>query len=416
MTMRRPCRPVAIVAVVFALSGLVAARGAAQATPPSPPRDTTVRSIVPLPAVVDSSMMPRGKRHGLGHALRLCAGGDVTLGTNLDTAWARLARKRMRHDLHASDAPDSLLAPLRPLFTGADVVLLNLEGAIGSGHVRSKCARSARNCYAFRQPPQAARALRRATLPATLVGNLANNHSHDAGRPGFLRTQALLRRAGVLVTGADTLATPVRTPAGDTIGVLGFHTSDETPDARDLVAVRRLVARAVDRWGTVIVTMHLGAEGAAAQRTLDSTEIFLDVDRGNPVAFAHTALAAGATVVVGHGPHVLRAAEWHDDRLVLYSLGNLLTYGPFALREPMNRGAVACLTIDAGGAVRDVRLHPTVQTSVGLVRPDTSGRAIALVDSLSALDFPVSGARVLGDGSLTPRASAAVSGAKRPRR
>ena len=412
---RRPRRAIAEIAVIAA--ALVAPASArAQATPAPAPRDTTVRSLVPFPAVVDSSMFVRGNRRGPGHAVRICAGGDVTLGTNLDTAWARIARRRMRKELRTSDAPDSLLAPLRPLFSGADIVLLNVEGAIGSGHVKSKCSRFARNCFAFRQPPQSARALRRMALPAALVGNVANNHSHDAGIRGFASTQALLRRAGVLVTGADTLATPVRTPAGDTIGVLGFHTSDETPDARDLDAVRRHVARAVDRWGTVIVTMHLGAEGAAAQRTRDSTELFLDMDRGNPVAFVNTALDAGATLVVGHGPHVLRAIEWRGDRLVLYSLGNLLTYGPFVLREPMNRGAIACATIDASGAVRDARLRPTVQSSAGMVRADTTGRALALVDSLSALDFPLTGTRVLSDGSLAPRASAATSDGKQPRR
>ena len=119
---------------------------------------------------------------------------------------------------------------------------------------------------------------------------------------------------------------PVVTRRGDTIAVLGFYTSSDSPDARDLDAVRRHVQRAVDRWGTVIVTVHLGAEGPTAQRTRDSTELFLGtIDRGNPVAFADAALESGATMVIGHGPHVLRAAEWRGDRLVWYSLGNLLT-------------------------------------------------------------------------------------------
>ena len=58
-------------------------------------------------------------------------------------------------------------------------------------------------------------------------------------------TLALLDSAGVLVTGVDTLATPVATERGDTIAFLGFYTSTESPDARDLAAVRRHVARAV---------------------------------------------------------------------------------------------------------------------------------------------------------------------------
>ena len=149
--------------------------------------------------------------------------------------------------------------------------------------------------------------------------------------------------------------------------------------------------------------MHLGAEGATAQRTLDSTERYLDVPRGNPVAFAEAATAAGADLVIGHGPHVIRAGEWRDSSLVLYSLGNLLTYGPFSHREPMRRGAVACATVDGRGAVREARLHATVQHPPGRVSPDRTHRALLLVDSLSRLDFPRTGAHVGKDGRLSRR-------------
>src|SRR5262249_54559424 len=153
-----------------------------------------------------------------------------------------------------------------------------------------------------------------------------------------------LRRAGVASAGIDTLATVVVVPSGDTVAFLGFYTGSDTPDARDLAAVRRHVKRAVDAFGTVIVTAHIGAEGVGEQRTRDRTEYFLKsrVDRGNPVAFAHTAFESGAALVILHGPHVLRATEWVDDRLAFYSLGNLLTYGTFSVVEPLNRGVVAC--------------------------------------------------------------------------
>ena len=337
--------------------------------------------------------------------LRLCAGGDITLGTNLDTLWAKTAARRLRLEYRRSSAPDSLLAPLVPLFTDADVVLVNVEGAIGEGPSTPKCARNAQHCFAFRQPLGAARALRHLADSAVVVGNVANNHARDAGGDGFAASLRNLTSAGMLVTGADTLATPVITRRGDTIGVLGFYTSTDSPDARDLSAVRRHVQRAVARFGTVIVTMHLGAEGLTAQRTRDSTELFLGtIDRGNPVAFANTALDAGATMVIGHGPHVLRAAEWRGARVVLYSLGNLLTYGPFRLVEPMNRGVVACADIDSARHVRAAWLRPTVQLAPGILRPDSTARAAALMDSLSALDFPITGARIGADGVLRRRA------------
>ena len=333
---------------------------------------------------------------------RVCAGGDVTVGTNLDPKWPLLAARRLRADFGLSAEPDSLVAPLRALFADADIVLVNVETAIGGGTFTPKCGPRSKNCFAFRGDPAVAPAL--ASLggsEAVVVGNVANNHARDAGDEGVDTTIAHLTRARVLVTGADTLATPVILPDGGTIAILGFYTSTETPDVRDIAAVRRHVARAVEMYGTVIVTAHMGAEGFGAQRTRDSTEYFLasKIDRGNPVAFANAALDAGATMVLGHGPHVLRAAEWRDDRLVVYSLGNLATYGPFNLLEPMNRGVVACVDV-SGRRVVGAELRPTMQRAPGVVVRDPARRALTLVDSLSALDFPSTGVRVDVSGEL----------------
>jgi hypothetical protein len=161
-------------------------------------------------------------------SFRICAGGDVTLGTDLDTAWARTAAERLRQYGRRPD-PDSLTAPLRPFLTGADVVLLNVEGAIGSGPTtKTKCSsKSSKSgtCYAFRSPPSAARALRRLAGPkVAVVGNVANNHARDAGDEGRAATISALNAAGVRVTGRDTIATPVPLANGDTIAVLGFYT------------------------------------------------------------------------------------------------------------------------------------------------------------------------------------------------
>ena len=338
--------------------------------------------------------------------VRVCAGGDITLGTNLDTAWARKGALRFREQFGIAPEPMTLLAPLRQLFGDADVVLLNVETAIGSGPVKeTKCGPRSQNCYAFRAPAEGAPALRSiGDSIAVVVGNVANNHARDAGQDGFDSTAANLRSAGVLVTGADTIATRVVLPDSTVLGVLGFHTNEQATDARNIGAVRRHVARAVEQYGTVIVTVHIGAEGINAQRTRDTTELFLasKIDRGNPVAFATAAFEAGAALVVGHGPHVLRAAEWRDDRLVLYSLGNLATYGPFNNADPINRGVVACVDLSERRVV-GAELRPTVQLVPGLVIRDPARRALTLIDSLSALDFPRTGVRVDAWGDLHRR-------------
>lgn len=345
-----------------------------------------------------------GPRHAYPYGVRVCAGGDVTLGSNLDLRWARTAAAKLRADYGLSAHPDALMAPMRPLVADADVVILNVEAAIGEGPVTaSKCRPTSTNCYAFRSPVSAARALRDVAPEAIIVGNVANNHSRDAGPAGFFQTARHLRRAGVRVTGADTLATRIVTLIGDTLAVLGFHTTGDgdglIPDAVDLRSVHRHVARAVRTYGTVIVTMHLGAEGATAQRTPNATEMFLGrYNRGNPVAFADTVFAAGATAIFGHGPHVLRAGEWRDHRLVFYSLGNLLTYGPFNNNDPTNRGAIACVTVDSTRHLSEGELRSTVQLAPGVLRRDASERAGWLIDSLSALDFPRTGVRVARGG------------------
>jgi hypothetical protein len=251
----------------------------------------------------------------------------------------------------------------------------------------------------------AARALRHIADSATVVvANLANNHARDAGDEGFRTTVSLLEAAGVLVTGADTEPTLAVTPTGDTVAILGFS-AWSNPGVEDLASVDRLVRRAAARYRRVVVTAHLGAEGRAAQRTRDTLEEYVGERRGNPIAFAHAAVDAGAGLVVAHGPHVMRAAEWRDGALVLYSLGNLVNYGPFGLGEPMARGAVLCATLDSLGRPADAVLRPTRQPNPGMVRPDGSRRALVLVDSLSRLDFPITGARIDHvTGAITHRA------------
>jgi poly-gamma-glutamate capsule biosynthesis protein CapA/YwtB (metallophosphatase superfamily) len=287
-----------------------------------------------------------------------------------------------------------LLAPLRPLLADADIILLNIEGAIGEGAASSKCRAGSRNCYAFRQPTVTAIALRGLNDTAEVIGNIANNHAMDAGRLGFEATHQHLRRAGVHVTGADSMATTIVTSEGDTVAFLGFSTAQAGPDPRDLAAVRRHVVRAAAEHSRVVVTMHMGAEGVGAQRTPSESEEYLGEDRGNSVAFAHAAVDAGASAVIGHGPHVMRAAEWYGGALVLYSLGNLLTYGPFSLAEPLNRGGIACVTLGAEGDVEAAVLRSTYQQPPGILQRDPTGRAAWLVDSLSQLDFPLSAARL----------------------
>lgn len=332
--------------------------------------------------------------------VRVCAGGDVAMGTNLDTRWAS-GRVVNGQPVRAIPDPLALTPPLVPLFAGADIALVNVEGAIGSGPAPQKCSRGSSICYAIRQPPGTETALRAIAPASAVVGSVANNHARDAGAAGFAETLRRLQDAGILTTGADTLATPVPVAGGDTLGVLGFSVWN-APSALDLVAVKRHVRRAVERYRRVIVTAHIGAEGAVARHTPDRAERFAGEARGNSVAFGRASAEAGAAMVLNHGPHVLRGVEWVGQTLVAHSLGNLLTYGPFNLRSYNGRAAVLCATIEADGVVTQGVLHPTRQSPPGIVSADPDSLGIADIRELSATDFPLTGA-IIGVGGTIGR-------------
>ena len=352
-----------------------------------------------LPAEAQSRRRARPRpapvRQDTAAGVRVCAGGDVTLGTNLDTSWVHTARARLGRRVEALPEPNSLLEPLRPLLADADVVLWNVEGAIGDGRVnRRKCAPGSTACYAFRMPTATAEALRRVSADsAVVVANVANNHARDDGDVGRRNTLRHLEAAGVHATGADTVATVVVTARGDTVAFLGFA-QWTGPDPRDLPAVRRHVRRAAERYPRLVVTMHMGAEGRGRQNTVDAREESFGEDRGNVVAFARVAAQSGADLVIGHGPHVMRAVQWRDSVPVFYSLGNLATYGPFTLSEPLNRGGLACAVLGDDGRILAAQLRSTRQVPPGVVAPDSTHRAAALADSLGQVDFPATAARL----------------------
>src|SRR4030095_15829296 len=107
----------------------------------------------------------------------------------------------------------------------------------------------------------------------------------------------------------------------------------------------------------VVVSFHGGAEGAAFQNVPQRTEMFLGEQRGNLPLFAHTVIDAGARVVLGHGPHVLRGMEIYKDRLIAYSMGNFATYGWFSLRNETALTAILEARLASDGRFFGGQIH-----------------------------------------------------------
>src|SRR5439155_13312898 len=124
------------------------------------------------------------------------------------------------------------------------------------------------------------------------------------------------------------------------------------PSLTDLEAAAALIEAADAEAAIVVVAIHAGAEGSDAGHVTGAEEIYLGEDRGNPEEFAHLAIDAGADLVLGSGPHVLRGIELYRDRLLAYSLGNFSGFHNFATEGVLGESVVLHVTLAPDGAFR----------------------------------------------------------------
>jgi poly-gamma-glutamate synthesis protein (capsule biosynthesis protein) len=251
---------------------------------------------------------------GAAPALSVSAAGDLQLGAH---------------------TPESQLAPLASLLVG-DMRLINLEGPITSGGQESGVAATGTPLgpLRFNAPPAAARWLR----GKVDVVSLANNHALDQGESGLAETVALLREQGVLAATARSDAEWVS--QGRRVRVIARYLPEPWPAAEEEALVAR-VAKA-RKAAPVLVSLHWGRTGAllptAQQRRL-----------------AARLIDAGATAVLGHGPHTPQGVERRGRGIIAYSLGNLA----FSCACTQERDAyVLRFRVTAAGAAVDVEALP----------------------------------------------------------
>ncbi|MEK7649560.1 MAG: CapA family protein [Patescibacteria group bacterium] len=200
---------------------------------------------------------------------------------------------------------------------GADLTFGNLEGPI------SDVGKKQGSIYSFRMDPAVTKALYDVGFDAV---SLANNHMGDYGREAFEDTMRRLRRAGIEYTGAgwnakEASEVTVLERGGARLGFLGF--SDVGPkwievgdtlsgiaiaDAED---VKAAVRQARDKVDILIVSFHFGEEYETRSRR-------------NQQELARAAIDAGASIVIGHHPHVAQEIEQYRNGVIAYSLGNFI--------------------------------------------------------------------------------------------
>jgi hypothetical protein len=297
--------------------------------------------------------------------------------------------------------PAAVLGPeLARLFGSSDVVFGNFEGTVHTSGEDAKACGNPRVCFTFRSPPFHADYLRRAGF--TLISN-ANNHSRDFGESGRAATYRNLTAAGLAVAGADAPGTriAVQTLAdGRRFALVAFGHNPGLLQVNDYARLTAMVREASSRADVVLVSCHIGAEGASHDRVTRANEIFLNENRGDPFRFARTAVDAGADIVFCHGPHVPRAIEVYRGRFIAYSLGNFWTYGRFNLSGPSGLAPVAALQVSPVGELVSARIVSARQERPGGPVLDPAGGAARRIAELTARDFPESGIRIEADGTV----------------
>jgi hypothetical protein len=294
----------------------------------------------------------------------------------------------------------SLVAGLKP-YLQSDLTVGNLESALGDLPM-SKCSPGEADCYQFEAPVSTAQDLKADGFSAV---NVANNHTLDAGQPGITSTNNALAAAGLQYAGRPGQITYL-TRNGIKIALLGFAPWPYDANALDIPAAEALVRQARQHAQVVIVMEHLGGEGDGYRHVVAGEEYFLDQDRGNSIAFTHGVIDAGADLVMGSGPHVLRGFQWYKGHLIAYSLGNFCGFNTLGLDQYTSVSGMLHVTLNAEGQFVKGSVTPLQLVSPGIPQVDPDRTAISYINTLSQDDFSGNGAvQLSADGKIKKQAA-----------
>lgn len=270
-----------------------------------------------------------------------------------------------------------------------DLMIGNYEGTLSRGG-SARCS-GGPLCFIFQAPPERARNLRVAGFD---VMNLANNHGLDMGADARRQTVRALERVGIAAAGLPGHVRIVRVQ-DTTVGIVGMSPYPGTTNMRSTFAIRTLVTDARRRADVVVVAMHAGLEGAAGAQVPRGFDYGTDT-RGA----THAAIEAGADVVFGSGPHVVRGVERYRGRYIIYSSGNFAGWRNFGIGGLTAQSGVVRMTFDHRGRPVAAAWDGVIIRGPGIPHVDRSGDVVRRVASLSRDDFGRRAARFARDGSF----------------
>ena len=352
-----------------------------QEPPTAPEPSPQVQSPEPEPELVETPATVIAPAR-----ISIAAVGDMMLGTDYP-------------DNHLPDDDGvSFLAHVTSILSSADLTFGNLEGVLVDGGEPGKQCSNPNACYLFRSPSRYADHYANAGFD---VMSLANNHARDFGEEGRLASMQTLANAGIYHSGLEGDFASFEVNELD-IAVLAFAVTKNSNMMLDYDVAADIVADHADRHDIVIISFHGGAEGQSVTRLPFAEEEYFGEPRGDVVKFSRMMVDAGADLVIGHGPHVVRAVERYKDRLIAYSLGNFATYYGISVDGIKGIAPILVTILDGEGKFVEGMIHSTIQLRPDGPSIDPKNGALNLMRSLSIRDFTTPGVVFNPDGRIVP--------------
>lgn len=352
----------------------------AQDTSTSPNPTIATDSII-----IDSSIV-LADSIALPDTISIAGVGDIMLGTSYPST----------KYLPPNDGRN-LLDPVKDILTKATLAFGNLEGCfLNEGDPAKQCKDSTK-CYVFRMPERYAPYLKEAGFDML---SLANNHAGDFGNPARKATIGLLDSLGINHAGQTIRPYTTFEQGGLKYGFVAFSPNSYTLQITEIEYAESIVRELDSLCDVVIVSFHGGAEGTDHQHVTRQTETFYGENRGNVYEFSHRMIDAGADVIFGHGPHLLRATELYKDRLICYSLGNFATYARFSLSPPKHLAPIVEVFMKPDGTFLYAKVHNFVQHGEGGPEADDKSQSYTQLKKLTESDFPETNLQFKGNNLI----------------
>jgi len=318
--------------------------------------------------------------------ITVTAVGDIMMGTDYPSP--KLPKRDGKLLFEAS----------KEILRQADIVFGNLEGPLYEKGSPAKKVKDGES-YVFRTPPRYVKNLVDAGFN---VVSLANNHAGDFGYPGMVSTKKALGAEGIKYSSKSGEVAEFEIK-GVKIGLVAL--SFGLPPRSIVYPEKALeeIEELSKKYDLLILSIHGGKEGGTALETKNEFEYFLKEPRGNLIQFAHEAVERGADLILGHGPHVPRAMEIYQDRLIAYSLGNFCTYEGMSLGKEKGYAPLFWVELGKNGEFLRGKIYSFIQVPPGGPKMDEQERAYTLIKKLSQEDFPETSPFFSESGFLLPR-------------